>query len=277
VTVALSGDAGDELFGGYNRYVHAAGTWPKLARIPAPLRRLAGAALTSVSPAAWDATLGRLLAGRVVTLGDKLHKSAGVLASADGDALYTALLTLNADAAALVRHGRVGDGFEHRDLSGISHLPLADRMMAMDAIHYLPGDILTKVDRAAMAVSLETRVPMLDIDLVRLAWSLPIAMKLRDGMSKWPLRQVLYRHVPRALIDRPKQGFGVPIHDWLRGPLKAWADDLLNDSAHPLGEFFDAGAVMALWQRHQSGQANLQHQLWPILMFQGWRMVGETA
>lgn len=274
VTVALSGDAGDELFGGYNRYVHATGTWPKLARVPTPLRRLAGAALTGVSPAIWDATLGRLLAGRVVTLGDKLHKGAGVLASADGDALYTALLTLNADAAAIVRHGRVGDGFEHRDLSGIAHLPLADRMMAMDAIHYLPGDILTKVDRAAMAVSLETRVPMLDVDLVQLAWSLPIAMKLRDGASKWPLRQLLYRHVPRELVDRPKQGFGVPIHEWLRGPLKAWADDLLNDGTHALGEFFDADAIMAQWQRHQSGQANLQHQLWPILMFQGWRMAG---
>lgn len=272
VTVALSGDAGDELFGGYNRYAHATGTWPKLERVPAPLRRIAAAALAAVPPAAWDATLGRLLAGRVVTLGDKLHKGAGVLASADGDALYAALLTLNADAANMVRHGCVGDGFEHRDLRCIVHLSLADRMMAMDAIHYLPGDILTKVDRAAMAVSLETRVPMLDVDLVRLAWSLPFTMKLRDGVTKWPLRQLLYRHVPRALIDRPKQGFGVPIHEWLRGPLKAWADDLLTDRAHPLDEYYDAAAIMALWRRHQSGQANLQHQLWPILMFQGWRM-----
>ncbi|WP_215353271.1 asparagine synthase (glutamine-hydrolyzing) [Sphingopyxis soli] len=271
VTVALSGDAGDELFAGYNRHVHAHRSWPRLARIPRPLRRLAGRAMTAVSPARWDAAIGPLVARKAVGVGEKMHKAAGVIASRDGDALYATLISVNPDFRELLRHPSEKDGFEGRALEIVAGLPLPDRMMAMDAIHYLPGDILTKVDRAAMAVSLETRVPMLDVDVIRFAWSLPADMKLRDGVSKWPLREMLYRHVPRQLIERPKQGFGVPIHDWLRGPLREWAEGLLFDSAASLDEYFDRPAIAALWQRHLSGAGNHQHRLWPILMFQAWR------
>lgn len=271
VTVALSGDAGDELFAGYNRHVHGHNSWPKLARIPAPLRQLAGQMMTGISPATWDASLGRLLAGKVKMLGDKLHKSAGALSARDGDALYATLISINQQPDRYLRQAGSSDGFEDRSLGAIAGLPLVDRMMAKDAVHYLPGDILTKVDRAAMAVSLETRVPMLDVDVMRLAWSLPPEMKLHDGVTKWPLRQLLYRHVPKALIERPKQGFGVPIDRWLRGPLRPWAESLLNDPAHPLDDFFDRAEVTGLWTRHVSGRENNQHQLWPVLMFQAWR------
>lgn len=271
VTVALSGDAGDELFAGYNRHVHGHYSWPRLARIPVPLRRLAAGAMTSLSPTAWDNSAGRLMRGKAVALGDKLHKSAGALAARDGDALYDQLISINRNPDNFLRYAGKSDGFEQRRLDRISGLPLADRMMAKDAVHYLPGDILAKVDRAAMAVSLETRVPLLDVNVMRLAWSLPVDFKLRDGVSKWPLRQLLYRHVPRALIERPKQGFGVPIGDWLRGPLRTWAEALLSDPANALDDYFQRQQVMQLWQDHLSSKVNNQHQIWPVLMFQAWR------
>ncbi len=271
VTVALSGDAGDELFAGYNRHVHGHLSWPKLSRLPGPLRQLAAQVMTGVSPATWDATLGRFLASKVTTLGDKLHKSAGVLSARDGNALYAALISINQQPDQLLRQAGTSDGFEGRNLAVVAGLPLVDRMMAKDAVHYLPGDILTKVDRAAMAVSLETRVPMLDVDVMRLAWSLPAELKLQNGVNKWPLRQLLYRHVPKALIERPKQGFGVPIDRWLRGPLRDWAESLLSDTCYPLDEYFHRENVIAMWNQHLSGRKNFQHQIWPILMFQGWR------
>lgn len=271
VTVALSGDAGDELFAGYNRHVHAQQSWPRLARIPRPFRKFAGHLITSVSPARWDSLLGGIMAKHMVGVGEKLHKTAEVIGSRDGDALYAALLSVNRNAEGLLQRAGETDGFEGRNLSRIADLGLADRMMAMDAIHYLPGDILTKVDRAAMSVSLETRVPMLDSEVIRFAWSLPVAMKLRDGVSKWPLRELLYRHVPKHLIERPKQGFGVPISAWLRGPLRPWAEALLFDSRNSLDDYFNRPAVRSLWQQHLSGRGNYQHQLWPILMFQAWR------
>lgn len=272
VTVALSGDAGDELFAGYNRHIHGYRTWPKLESFPAPIRRLAGHLMTRVSPATWDATLGRLLSSKVKMLGDKLHKSAGALSAKDGDSLYATLISINQQPDRYLRHKGTSDGFEGRSLSAIAGLQLVDRMMAKDAVHYLPGDILTKVDRAAMAVSLETRVPMLDVDVMRLAWSLPAELKLREGVTKWPLRQLLYRHVPKALVERPKQGFGVPLDDWLRVPLRAWAESLFNNTEFRLDDFFDGAEIGGLWQRHLAGSENNQHQLWPVLMFQAWRV-----
>ncbi|WP_347271552.1 asparagine synthase (glutamine-hydrolyzing) [Rhizorhabdus histidinilytica] len=272
VTVALSGDAGDELFGGYNRHVHGLRTWPRLAKIPVPLRKTAARALMAVSPESWDKWLGSALSGRMRNIGDKLHKAAGVLAAGSSDDLYRGLISINRDANRLLLQPAGSDGFEQRSLEAIASLHPVDRMMALDAVHYLPGDILAKVDRAAMAASLETRVPMLDPDVVRFAWGLPLDMKIRDGTSKWILRDILYRHVPRELVDRPKAGFGIPLGSWLRGPLRDWAQSLIDSTAAPIGDHYHLPEVRKLWEQHLSGKRNNQHQLWPILMFQGWRL-----
>jgi asparagine synthase (glutamine-hydrolysing) len=270
VTVSLSGDAGDELFGGYNRHVHAHSTWPKISGTPVAARRLAAACVSRLSPATLD-RLGGLL-GRKDAIGEKLHKAANVLAATDVDQLYRQLINVN--ASPLTKAPIDTDGFEKRDLSKLGKLDAVDRMMALDAVHYLPGDILAKVDRAAMANSLETRVPFLDPDVMKLAWSMPAHMKIRGGTGKLPVRGVLDRYVPRALVDRPKAGFGIPIHEWLRGPLKPWAHALLEDRRFPLDDYFDVPRVTRLWEEHQSGRANHQHRLWPVLMFQAWRSYG---
>lgn len=270
VTVALSGDAGDEMFAGYNRHVHAHKSWPILSKLPAPLRSASKHVIEAISPTGWD-KIGHLLAqGKVSGLGEKLHKAANILAAPNGEALYDGLLSLNSDPNALSVSQICLNGFEGHDLSQLSSLSLTDQMMAKDCIHYLPGDILTKVDRAAMAVSLETRVPMLDVDVMRFAWSLPVEIKLSGGVTKWPLREVLYRHVPKKLIERPKQGFGIPIHIWLRGPLREWADSLLNLADNAM--YFNMAEVDKMWSAHLSGYRNYQHKIWPILMFNSWRL-----
>jgi asparagine synthase (glutamine-hydrolysing) len=271
VTVSLSGDAGDELFCGYNRYQITDKLWNKISMLPVPLRAALAKGIYTISPQAWSnlATyIPRM--NRLNNIGDKLHKGARVLASRSVDELYLGLVSHNSDPAAWVIRGQepftllTGNA---PDLPGLSDV---QRMMALDLMTYLPDDILTKVDRAAMGVSLETRVPFLDHRVIEFAWSLPQSIKLKDGQSKWPLRQVLYRYVPRDLIDRPKMGFGVPLDEWLRGPLRDWAESLLDESRLRQEGFFYPEPIRVLWSEHLSGQRNWSSQLWNVLMFQAW-------
>jgi asparagine synthase (glutamine-hydrolysing) len=271
VTVTLSGDAGDELFCGYNRYQLTSRLWKKISWLPTPLRALAAKGLTSVAPATWDSA-ARWIPGaeRYAVFGDKLHKGAGVLASRTVDELYLGMVSHLQNPAEWVVDGQEPPTNLKGLPPNLDGLCDVERMMSLDAISYLPDDILVKVDRAGMGVSLEGRVPFLDHRIVEFAWHLPLNYKLRDGQTKWPLRQVLYRYVPRELIERPKMGFGVPLHDWLRGPLREWAESLLDEGRLQREGFFYPAPIRKMWAEHLSGKRNWMAGLWSVLMFQAW-------
>lgn len=275
VTVALSGDAGDELFCGYNRYQFVDALWHKISAAPLILRRLTARGITGVSVESWNRAARVLGPGlppamRFQNTGDKLHKGAQVMTSASLDALYLRLVSHWEHPEALVRGASEPPTALNGDTPDLAALSGLQRMMALDLLTYLPDDILVKVDRAAMGVSLETRVPLLDHRVVEFAWRLPQSYKLRDGITKWVLRQVLYRYVPKSLIERPKMGFGIPVGDWLRGPLRDWGDALLAESRLDEEGFFEPKLVGRCWAEHQSGHRNWQYQLWNVLMFQAW-------
>jgi asparagine synthase (glutamine-hydrolysing) len=275
VTVSLSGDAGDELFCGYNRYLLASGLWKKLSLLPVVSRRLAARGLTAMSPERWNALLGPVqgmlpVKLRHANLGDKLHKGAGVLAADSLDSLYLGLVSHWDDPASVVIGGTEPPTLLTGNTPQLTGLDEIQRMMALDTLTYLPDDILVKIDRAAMGVSLEGRVPFLDHRVVEFAWSLPQSMKLRNGVGKWALREVLYRYVPKALIERPKMGFSVPIGDWLRGPLRDWAETLLDEARLRREGYFHPAPIRQKWAEHLSGERNWQYHLWDVLMFQAW-------
>jgi asparagine synthase (glutamine-hydrolysing) len=274
VTVSLSGDAGDELFSGYNRYVLAQKLWGKLSRLPVGMRSLAAAGIRGLSPTTWDRVIRPLQALapqslRQANIGDKLYKGAGVLDARRIEDLYLGLVT-HWDPEGLVIGGREPATCLHGRPLPLEGLDDVQRMMVMDALTYLPDDILTKVDRAAMGVSLEGRMPFLDHRVVEFAWRIPQSMKLRDGVGKWILRQVLHRHVPKELIEREKMGFGVPIDAWLRGPLRNWAEALLDENRLHREGYFHPAPIRTKWVEHISGKRNWQYQLWDVLMFQAW-------
>jgi len=278
VTVALSGDAGDELFGGYNRYFWGPRIWNRVAWLPFGVRRWLGALLTMLPPAGWDRCLTPLTRFRpgsdgVARPGDKVHKLAFRMRHVrDLDALYASLVTEWPCPEALLQGGsmagRTGQSSGPIAAAGLGHPAL--RMMYQDSLTYLPDDILCKVDRAAMGVSLETRVPFLDHRVAELAWRLPLDLKIRAGQGKWILRQLLYRHVPRELIERPKAGFGIPVGAWLRGPLRDWAEDLLSPDRLLREGYFNPGPIRGVWAEHLSGRRDWTARLWTVLMFQAW-------
>ncbi|AJQ55330.1 asparagine synthase (glutamine-hydrolyzing) [Aeromonas dhakensis] len=271
VTVSLSGDAGDELFCGYNRYLLTARLWNKIDAIPIILRRILGVMLTIIPVKSWN-SISKIfpMKAQINNFGDKLHKAAAVLTCRDVEELYLGLVSHWQKPEEIVLGSKepktvLTDPERKAKFSD----PIL-QMMAQDTLSYLPDDILVKVDRAAMAVSLETRVPFLDHEVLEHAWRLPKKLKLNEGQSKWCLRQILYRYVPKNLIERPKMGFAVPLDSWLRGPLREWAEDLIDEKRLLEEGFFNAGLVQKMWQEHLSGKRNWQYQLWDILMFQAW-------
>ena len=273
VTVCLSGDGGDELFGGYSHYFLAERRRAKIARIPHSLRRPAARAITAIRKESWDKAFRVMkpLTPRSLRQnrpGERLHKLARVMAADDDeDVMYYEVIS---HWKSLVI-GAGETGLPCLDRSRRAQLPdPIERMMYFDQIAYLPDDILVKVDRASMAVSLEAREPLLDHRLVEFAWSLPLAMKVKDGEGKLLLRSLLYKHVPRELVDRPKMGFGVPVGDWLRGPLRSWAESLLDGPRIRREGFLDAPRVTEMWRAHLAGHSEWQSYLWTVLMFQAW-------
>lgn len=275
VTVALSGDGGDEMFGGYNRYVHGAPTIERLTAVPAPLRRTAGKLLGVVPDRAWRLIGG---AGAGSDAGadlrrlpvEKARKLCRLLMASDPVAMYKSLLSATDDPASFVTHGADRPGVVDATLRAATPTALADRMMLADQATYLADDLLAKVDRASMAVSLEARVPLLDHRLVELAWRLPLAQKIRDGRGKWPLRQLLSRYVPQALVDRPKVGFSVPLAEWLRGPLRDWAESLLAPEALRRDGILEPAAVRRQWTAFTSGRDDLALSAWALLQYRDW-------
>jgi asparagine synthase (glutamine-hydrolysing) len=275
VTVSLSGDAGDELFGGYNRYLWGSRIWGKVKWMPPSFRRTLGDIVQKLPVATWD-DIGHLLPNkyRVSSMGDKAHRMAHRLRTVKSlDDMYHSLVSEGYKEEDLV----INDGsilktkLDNQNI--VSSINESEhRMMLWDSLTYLPDDILTKVDRAAMSVSLETRIPFLDHRVAELAWRIPLDMKIKNGEGKWLVRQLLYKYVPKELIERPKAGFAIPVGEWMRGPLREWASNLLDETRIRREGYFNPEMVKQLWDQHLSGQYDWTSRLWAILMFQTWLM-----
>lgn len=281
VTVSLSGDGGDELFGGYTRYTLGNAIWKRLRWFPGAGRSGIARLINGVKPGRWERlyAAGSWLLPRSLRFSnpsDKLQKLTELLQVKSGEELYRQLVSHWKEPSSLVL-GSEEPSTALSDASAAEPLPtLTEKMMLLDSISYLPDDILVKVDRASMGVSLEARVPLLDHRVYELAWRMPIGWKVKGTISKWPLRQILYRHVPRELIERPKMGFGVPIDAWLRGPLRGWAQDLLSDQKLSREGYLDPRPIGKKMREHLSGERNWQYYLWDVLMFEAWLATAGT-
>jgi asparagine synthase (glutamine-hydrolysing) len=269
VTVSLSGDAGDEIFGGYNRYFLGKKFQRNILPIPAMLRKIGSTAISSLSPQQWD-SLVKSLGIKYPTPGDRLHKLSNILGCLDEWSFYDRLVSCWQNDQNPVMDAAISHHPLINDSSGYTSSSFTSEMMLADTLTYLPDDILVKVDRASMSVSLESRIPFLDRQIIEFAWSLPMSMKLRDNQSKWILRQLLYKYVPKEAIERPKQGFGIPIDRLLRTSLRDWAESLLDRSKIESAGYLNYPLIRQKWDEHQSGLRNWQHHLWSVLMFQAW-------
>jgi asparagine synthase (glutamine-hydrolysing) len=278
VTVALSGDGGDELFGGYNRYLWLPATVARLQRFPPGVRRAAGMVLEAAPPRAVDRCVGVLARPLPGLRGLRLASvKAAKLAAIMGAGDLTDVVALNSTMG----RERSAAEFLGRGLRHLRPTPLesvrpvtaqpAELLMLSDMANWLPDDILAKVDRASMAVGLEARPPLLDHRLLELSLRMPLRLKVRDGRGKWSLRQLLARHVPIELWDRPKMGFAVPIGEWLRGPLRPWAEELLSEHALAADDLFAPSSIRRMWRRHLGGRHDHHLELWPLLVLQDWR------
>lgn len=276
VTVSLSGDGGDELFAGYNRHLWVPKVWKTIQWMPMKLRKVTAQAFMTISPEAWESLFLKMDTiipdkWKQRVPGQKLHKLAQVLDGNDPEAIYIGLAShwKNPDTLVLGAAEPITLITDKGRWANFSDF--TQQMMYLDLVTYLPDDILVKVDRASMGVSLEVRAPFLDYRIVEFAWRIPLSMKVKNGQGKWLLRQVLYSYVPKELIERPKTGFGVPIHEWLRGPLRDWAESLIGEDRLRKDGIFDPRPIREKWSEHLSGSRNWQTCLWDILMFQAWK------
>jgi asparagine synthase (glutamine-hydrolysing) len=267
VTVSLSGDAGDELFGGYNRYLFTKKFWNRMKRIPLPIREKISKIGYKLSPESYNNIFGFLNFNNV---GEKIHKSLSIINSKSESELFLKLTSIWQNPSDLVLGSNDLTTMHSNFPTQIESLDFISQMMSVDLMTYLSDDILCKVDRSAMGVSLETRVPFLDHKVMEFAFCLPLSYKINNNQTKWILRQILYKYVPKELIERPKMGFGMPIDEWLRGDLRDWAESLLNRDRLVRDGYFNPDPILEKWHEHLSCRRNWAHQLWNILIFQMW-------